>query len=135
MTETAFPCPRCGAERVSEFADCPDCDYTVVEGDVSSHAPEPPELPEVTVPVPPQLASPARGAAPRAPHADTPCHCCGGKQFEWGSLRGHGLWATRLERDSSGLLGWLFGTGRLVRTRECVNCGNVQLFTRPDDAN
>jgi hypothetical protein len=54
------------------------------------------------------------------------CPICQGDQFEWGNLIAHGL-QFHPEKES-----WLeknFTFGYSIRTRVCLSCGNLQLFT------
>jgi hypothetical protein len=62
----------------------------------------------------------------RSEHSDprhSPCHICGGTEFEWGRLIDQGNVA--FKTDKSGL----FGGFKYIQARECLACGNVQSFT------
>ena len=57
---------------------------------------------------------------------ENPCPICSGMTFIWGVTVGE----KPTERLYTGPDGAVWGDSKEVITRECTNCGNVQLFTR-----
>ncbi len=110
-------CPSYGATRSNEFADCPQCGWERVPA-ASGDAGEP----DFDAPI---LPSDPQPAAHR-----TRCHCCGGSRFEWGRMYG-----TQHVSGWRTWLGWIFKWSLFewessIRSRRCIDFGNVQLFAR-----
>ncbi|HOP62308.1 MAG TPA: hypothetical protein PK358_00615 [Spirochaetota bacterium] len=57
--------------------------------------------------------------------SDKPCIICGEMLYEWGYLRGDGLY---FFDESSGFFKRNFSMKYQVRARRCRNCRNIQLF-------
>lgn len=55
-----------------------------------------------------------------------PCPICGGEDYEWGYTTGHTSAGLRFRSADDEK----FSTGRWIKVRECVRCGNLQWFTR-----
>lgn len=59
-----------------------------------------------------------------------PCPICGDDDFSWGYTIGHTASGFRYRSTTDEK----FTQGKWVKARECLRCGNVQLFTRGKDS-
>ena len=65
---------------------------------------------------------------PKHTELPTPqCPFCGSDEFEWGVANGRAEFVYRSEKESSS--GLSVSSGRQLKARRCLGCGNVQLFT------
>ena len=109
-------CPACGATRSNTFADCAECGWERV-----SAASDVPAQREFDAPILPDEMHPAA--------RQSSCHCCGGRHFEWGSFYGARFVGSAGSWFAWFFTWWLFNWESTTRSRRCLTCGNIQLFT------